>query len=96
MQGQCDELDEIHLGAHGSKKKKKKKRQMKQKGGAVDNADLRTDRDLDALHQLGGQVVGAARNKRKGRENARQRQFQKRAARECGAHPCIYCSARLA
>lgn len=71
------DLDAIEVGAPRLKKKRKRG-----KDGVVDDADLRTDRDLDALHQMGGQVVGAARNKRKGRGNARQRQFEKRAARE--------------
>jgi hypothetical protein len=72
------DLDEIDLGARRGKKKRKHSHD------SVDDADLRTDRDLDALHQQGGQIVGAARNKKKGRGNARQRQFEKRAAREPG------------
>ena len=77
--GQYD-MEEIDLGVR--KGKQKKKRKKGKHSSAVDDADLRTDRDLDALHKQGGQTVGAARNKRKGRGNARQRQFEKRAARE--------------
>lgn len=72
------DLDVLHSGSDGLGKGKKKR-------GADDDMH-RTDRDLDALHQEGGWKAGGNRAKKRGQDNARQRQFQKRAAREW---PCV-------
>jgi hypothetical protein len=69
------DLDVLHSSSNGGGKKSKKQK-------SVLDEDLRTDRDLDAMHREGVQIIGTNRDKRKGRENARVRQFQKRAARE--------------